>query len=106
MHNDYYSKVYNQYSIRYEHTDDPYYQAAKLLLEQCPKASKSDLLHTIQETVQIRQSKLNNLLASIGVSDKGPPLLRSFGYVLIDAKDSHEIVRILAPFLWIMKSRI
>ena len=96
-HEAYYGQVYNNHDIKYEHTDDPYYQLAKIFLESCPLAEKPELLTTVKETIDIRQKKLSVLFEKLGVKDTKSPFARSLGYALIDAKNSQEIVTLLSP---------
>jgi hypothetical protein len=95
-HDYYYHQVFNQHHIKYEHTDDPYYALGKQLLETCGADKKSELLETVQKTVQIRQQKLQKLFSVLKTDGKNP-LVRSFAYRLIDAESPQEIVQILSP---------
>ena len=96
-HDHYYHHVFNQYDIRYDHTDDPYYIIAKQLLETCPIEQKSELLATVKETIFARQAKIQDLFTALKTDGKNS-LIRAFlGYRLIDAQSPQEIVQILAP---------
>ncbi len=95
-HYHYYNRIFNKYGIRYEHTDDPYYAVAKQLLESCPTAQKDELLATVQETISLRQLKLQSLFNDLKTDGKNP-VVRAFAYRLIDAQSPQEIAQILAP---------
>lgn len=94
IHDHYYRQVFNEYGIKFEHTDDPYYAVAKQLLVTCAPEQKKELLSTVQNTVQIRQEKMAALFSRLKTSGRNP-VVRAYAYRLIDAQSSQEIIKIV-----------
>lgn len=91
-----YSKIYNDYGIRYEDTQDPYYCISKTLLDTCPSAEKPQLLAIVQETVTYRSDKLKKLLSNATKAQKESSFFKAVGYRIVDAQTNHELIDALS----------